>query len=36
MKWYQVDVEILIIGKTTEYIQADNKETSELITLKKL
>jgi len=36
MKWYQVDIEILIIGKTTEYIQADNKETAEFIALKKV
>ena len=34
MKWYQIDIEILIMGKTTEYIQADNKETAELIALK--
>ena len=36
MKWYQIDIEILIMGKTTEYIQADNKETAELIALKKV
>ncbi len=33
MNWYEVDVEVDLFGKTTELIQAENKEDCELIAL---
>ena len=33
MKWYEVEAEVDFFGKTTELIQAKNKEDCELIAL---
>ena len=35
MIWYEVDLDIFLFGKETDYIQACNQEEAEIIALKR-
>jgi len=36
MNWFEVDIEISIFGKTTEYVFTSDKEAVEIIATKKV
>ena len=36
MFWYRVDLEIFLLGKESEIIEADNADTAEIIATKKV
>ena len=35
MIWYEVDLDVFLFGKETDYIQACNQEEAEIIALKR-